>query len=154
MNQKLIEEINIDLHSMKIIVKDINTLISEINNNEPDNIQKTAVGALASQFYNGIENILKRILKHTSVELPKGSNWHIELLNMFSTDNYIKNGLKLHIKEDLLAELSNYRRFRHYFFHGYSHNLNWEIIKDSVKDIADVFEDFQKVLYSGYLKPE
>lgn len=23
-----------------------------------------------------------------------------------------------------------------------------------IKDIADVFEDFKKVLYSGYLKPE
>jgi hypothetical protein len=154
MNQRLIEEINIDLHSMEIIVNDVKTLLEDLKNDEADNIQKTALGGLVSQFYNGVENILKRILKHSSVEIPKGSNWHIELLNMFTIENFKKNRLQLFLNSYLLEELSNYRRFRHYFFHGYSHNLNWAILNDAVKDISDVFNAFRQVLHDSYFKSE
>lgn len=152
MNQKLIDEISIDLESMEIIVQEIKNILAITNNANVTNIYKTALGGFASQFYNGIENILKRILKHSSINLPVGDNWHIELLNMFSQTNYNKYQLKFSINDELLEELSNYRRFRHYFFHGYSHNLNWDILKDGIKNIEDVFNQFKNILDNSYCK--
>jgi hypothetical protein len=137
MNQKLIDEIQIDLDSMLIIANDVEYLINDVGTNLPNNIQKTALGGFASQFYNGVENIFKRIHKHYKIDLPKGENWHLVLISNFSNDSNIEFPIKL--SNDLIEKISNYRRFRHYFFHGYSHNLNWDILKSGVEDINDVY---------------
>ncbi len=136
--QNLIREIEIDIESMKIIANDINYLLNSVSNIEPNNIHKTALGGLASQFYNGVENILKRFLKFRKQAVPIGNDWHIKLLNMFSK----KSESIFVFDEKLIQKLNDYRRFRHYFFHGYSHNLNWEILKDGVIDIQDVLNEF------------
>jgi hypothetical protein len=70
MNPKLIEEIKIEIDSMAIIVSDVESLLNEVSDSQPNNIHKTALGGFASQFYNGIENILKRTHKHSGIELP------------------------------------------------------------------------------------
>ena len=140
MNPKLFEEIDIDIESMVIIVTEIDNLITEVGNNMPTNVQKTALGGFVAQFYNGIENILKRIHKHFNIELPKGEDWHISLLDRFSTNTNTEFPMKL--SNDLIEKITDYRRFRHYFFHGYSHNLNWEILKNGVSDINEVLSQF------------
>jgi hypothetical protein len=144
MNQQLIDEINIELNSMKLIVDDIELLIIEVGNNEATNIYKTALGGFAAQFYNGVENILKRIHKSYKIDLPKGENWHLDLLERFS----IESGFAIPIKlsSPIIESLTDYRRFRHYFFHGYSHNINWTILLDGVKDIRLVFNQFVQEL--------
>lgn len=114
MTPQLIEEINIEISSMKMIVKDVAILLSEVDNQNPSNIHKSALGAFASQFYNGIENRLKRIHRANNLELPKGDDWHIKLIERFSTDSEFKLPIKL--SKDLIEKLTNYRRFRHYFF--------------------------------------
>ncbi|MCX6155216.1 MAG: hypothetical protein NT007_13765 [Candidatus Kapabacteria bacterium] len=144
MNQQLIEEINIDLSSMEIIASDVETLLTEVADSTPNNIHKTALGGLAAQFYNGIENIIKRIHKNYNIPLPKGDDWHISILERFSNESEIDFPIKF--SNDLLEKLTNYRRFRHYFFQGYSHNLNWEILTNGVKDIKEVLEQFKQEL--------
>ena len=83
MKQQLFEEIQIEIDSMGIIVNDIESLLFEVGDGVPTNIHKTALGGFVSQFYNGIENILKRIHKIYDITLPKGDDWHIVLLNRF-----------------------------------------------------------------------
>ena len=136
MNRQLIDEINIELESMSILVAEVESLIEEVGNSTPTNVQKTALGGFASQFYNGIENIFKRIHKNYNIEIPRGDDWHISLLNRFSKDSAIDLSIKL--SDELIQQLNDYRRFRHYFFHGYSHNLNWEILYNGVGDIIEV----------------
>ena len=122
MTQQLIEEIKIELASMSMIIDDVDFLLKEVANNPPNNIHKTALAGFAAQFYNGIENIFKRIHKYYKLELPNGQDWHIVILERFSQDSDFDIPIKL--SRDLIEKLANYRRFRHYFFHGYSHNLN------------------------------
>lgn len=107
----------------------------------PNNIYKTALGGFASQFYNGIENILKRVHKYLGIELPKGDDWHIVILDRFSENSSFD--LPFKFSKELIILLTDYRRFRHYFFHGYSHNLNWEILKSGALDIRKVYEQFR-----------
>ena len=72
---------------MAIIVSDVESLLNEVYNSQPNNIYKTALGGFASQFYNGIENILKRTHKHSGIELPTGDDWHIVILDRFSENS-------------------------------------------------------------------
>ena len=142
MNHQLIDEIIIELDSMAIIVSDIESLIEEVGNSMPTNVHKTALGGFASQFYNGIENIFKRIHRHYNIEIPRGDVWHISLINRFSKESEFDLPIKL--SDELFQQITDYRRFRHYFFHGYSHNLNWEILSNGVKDIRQVFNRFKQ----------
>lgn len=142
MNQQLIDEINIELESMEIIVSDIESLVNDVGDSIPSNVHKTALGGFASQFYNGIENIFKRIHRYFNIEISRGDDWHISLINRFSKDSEFALPIKL--SDELLQQLTDYRRFRHYFFHGYSHNLNWEILSNGVKDIREVFNRFKQ----------
>jgi hypothetical protein len=144
MNPQLIEQINLELDSMSIIVSDVESLVKEVGNSTPTNIHKTALGGFASQFYNGVENILKRIHKNFNIELPIGDNWHLVLLFRFSNNSDFDLPIKFNV--DLIDKLSNYRRFRHYFFHGYSHNLNWSILLSGVNDIRLVYDEFKSSL--------
>jgi len=145
MNQ-LITEIDIEINSMFIIVSEIDMLLNDVGDNLPTNVHKTALGGMAAQFYNGVENIFKRIHKHYHIELPSGEDWHLAILERFSPSS--SNDLPIKLSEDLLEKLTNYRRFRHYFFHGYSHSLNWEILKNGVNDISEVFEKLKTEIYS------
>jgi hypothetical protein len=77
-----------------------------------------------------------------NIEIPKGDNWHITLINRFSKVSDFD--LPIKFSDELIQKLTIYRRFRHYFFHGYSHNLNWEILTNGVKDIREVFNQFNQ----------
>ena len=145
MNPDLVNEINIELKNMEIIVNETVNLIRTIGNDNPDNIQKTALAAFASQFYNGVENILKRIIKYYNLQMPKGEDWHIQLLKMFSPNSNYDINIKFNL--ELYNFLNDLRRFRHYFFHGYSINIDFQILKESLEDFFQMFEKLKIELY-------
>ncbi len=123
-HDRLKEEILIELQDMSIIVDDLNHLISETQLTEPSHIQKAAASSFVAQFYSGVENILKRISKYNNINLPKGDNWHIELFNRFcyTEDTNLPELFDDYLKEELI----NYRKFRHFVYHGYSNKITWE----------------------------
>jgi hypothetical protein len=49
-----------------------------------DYLTEPAMGTYLMNFYNGIENILKRITKHYYLIMPKGASWHKEFLALSS----------------------------------------------------------------------
>lgn len=58
-------------------------------------LQLAGVATLLHNFYNGIENILKLILKAQSVPLPEGGSWHKELLNLAKANKIISESTLL-----------------------------------------------------------
>ena len=94
-----------------------------------------AIGTFLHNTYNGIENILKRILYYKQVELKTDATWHKDLLKA-ATDAGI-------ISKELYATLANYLSFRHFFVHAYSFTLRWEEIKPLVETINKTVESFR-----------
>ena len=70
--QKLIEK----------TVQRLNAIKSQLPLAEDDYKTEPAMGTYLMNFYNGVENIVKRICKVYYETFPLGKNWHKELLDV------------------------------------------------------------------------
>ena len=146
---ELREEIEIELEAMESIVKELISLRQDLDKREPSVREKTAAAAFLSQFYNGIENILKRISGYHNIPLPEGETWHVQLFQRFSSPSY--SDLPTLFDNNLATDLAPYRRFRHVAFHSYGFQLDWSRMKDGVENIQKVYDRIKNII-SQYLQ--
>ena len=101
-----------------------------------------AIATFIHNFYNGIENILKRVLIFKKIEIRDTPTWHKDLLKIALEKNLIS--------EALYNLLSDYLSFRHFFVHAYSFNLRWEELEPLVNSLNIALEEF-KTSISDYI---
>jgi len=104
--------------------------------NEKTVIELAAIGTFLHNIYNGIENILKRVVVASNVEIPSSVTWHKDLLNLS-----LSLGI---ISEKTCDELYKYLTFRHFFIHAYGFMLEEAYMEDLMNDIPDVWSRFLK----------
>jgi len=80
---ELREEIAVELEALEATVNELLALQRDVAHREPTVREKTAAAAFLAQFYNGVENILKRISRYHDVPLPTGDTWHVDLFQRF-----------------------------------------------------------------------
>ncbi len=97
-------------------------------------IELAAIGTFLHNIYNGIENILKQILKSKDVEISKSATWHKDLLNLSAAQGIVS--------ENLTNELYEYLAFRHFFIHAYGFMLNEAQLEDLANNIPEVWHQF------------
>ena len=68
---ELHEEIAVELEDMEMIVDELLALQRDLAHREPTTREKTAAAAFLAQFYNGLENIFKRIYVITALNCPR-----------------------------------------------------------------------------------
>jgi uncharacterized protein YutE (UPF0331/DUF86 family) len=102
-------------------------------------VELAAIAAFLHNSYNGIENILKRILYYKDVKLHPGATWHKDLLKAAA-----KAGI---ISSELHDTLSGYLSFRHFFVHAYTFTLQWDEIKPLIERIDDTLKTFKASVY-------
>lgn len=146
--QELTEEINIEFECLDITIESVIDLRIIIGDNEPDRFQKAAMNQFISEFYNGIENILKRICKYSQIQIPYGGDSHINLFNLFITNG--NPFLPVIFKPENIDEFKNIRKFRHFVIHGYSSKIEWHYLKESIGRI-DLLYNQVKQLVLDYL---
>ncbi len=142
------EEITVELEAIEATVKELLALQRDVAHGEPTVREKTAAAAFPAQFYNGIENILKRISRYHNVPLPAGETWHVDLFQRFCSPSH--PDLPILFDEALASALAPYRRFRHIAFHSYNFQLDWGRMVEGVANVQQVFSQF-KVGLSDYL---
>jgi hypothetical protein len=145
---ELSEEIAFELESMQITVDELVSLHQDMVHKEPTLRDKTAAAAFLSQFYNGLENILKRIYRYYGISLPTGETWHLDLFQSFCSPTH--SDLPQLFDQDLASALAPYRRFRHVAFHIYGFQLDWSRMVTSVENVKSVFEQIKSNI-SAYL---
>ena len=143
------QELSVELDALQTTADELSALQHDVAGREPTIREKTAAAAFLAQFYNGIENILKRISRHHGVPLPTGETWHVELFRHFCQPAY--PGLPLLFDDALALALAPYRRFRHVAFHGYGFQLDWSRMAEGVANVQNVLDQIQVAL-SDYLK--
>ena len=146
---ELREEIVIELELMEAAVQELLALQRDAAERQLTIREKTAAAAFLAQFYNGVENILKRISHFYAVPLPTGDTWHVDLFTQFCFP--AQEPLPALFDEPLASALAPFRKFRHVFYHAYSVQLDWDRMAEGVARVEDVFLQFKSRL-SGYLQ--
>jgi len=88
------------------ILATLQALREALERREKTLIELAAIATFLYNAYNGMENILKRILRYRGITLPSSESWHKDLLAV-SVDLQI-------ISFDLSKRLDEYRAFRHF----------------------------------------
>mgnify|MGYP000174278542 CR=1 FL=1 len=147
--QILIKEIETENLFLEETIKDIDDLLQIVAEKNANRIEIAAGSQFLSQFYNGIENILKRILKFSKINIPNAENWHTELLYFFDK-NSEKKKIPLFDEEHIIL-LNRYKKIRHVVRQGYNFNLDWEKLRIALENIDSFFKEF-KIVISDYIK--
>jgi uncharacterized protein YutE (UPF0331/DUF86 family) len=109
-------------------------------------VELAAIAVFLHNIYNGMENLLKRILRFKKVHVLNSGTSHKDLLDS-AVDHKI-------ITFQLSKRLDEYRAFRHFFVHGYGIMLDERQLKPLAENITKVWKEFdsQINLYIESLK--
>ena len=129
-----------------IVIDNIDRVFAEMPNHEIlpqlSILELAGVATLLHNFYNGIENIIKRVLIEKGFSVPQGVAWHKELLNLAVKENIIS----VQIKE----QLGEFLAFRHFFSHAYALDLYAERMEPLVKSVFGLYEAFKIEISKSY----
>jgi len=142
MSPDFMEEIRIEMDCIEQTLAHIDALLKKISPGEPDHDQMAAIGAYLTNFYNGIEKILKSFLRAFDVPFETGPNWHVQLLDLFGSHHHPR--LPQLIDKDMMIKLDAYRAFRHVFVHGYAFHLRWDRMKPAAEQASVLYSAFRK----------
>lgn len=78
--KKLKGDILYEQSQIEIVISDIQKLVEKLAGHDISRDQRTAIAGYLMNFYNGIENIMKRVAKDYYRKFPKGELWHKQLL--------------------------------------------------------------------------
>jgi hypothetical protein len=139
-------EIEIEFQSMRIILKELSELQRDVHGRSVSVREKAAAAAFMANFYNGIENILKRISRYYRIPVPTGDTWHLDLFQRFCAPAYTP--LPEVFDDKTASEIAPYRRFRHVVYHGYAFDLEWDRMSEGIEKAADVFARFESTIHN------
>lgn len=99
-------------------------------------IELAASATFLHNIYNGIENMLKQVLKAKGIDIPESATWHKELLNLSVSEGIIS--------EKLSDQLYEYLAFRHFFVHAYGFMLDESQLEVLANNIPEIWLQFTK----------
>ena len=108
-----------------------------------EDMKRPAIGTYLMNFYNGVENIIKRISREYYGRMPKGESWHQELL--MQSCNPPEGKVPI-LTEEIVDRLHKYRGFRHIFVSGYGFKLSLERMTKLIDDVTPLWTDIKKAI--------
>ena len=94
------------------------------------------ISTLLHNFYNGIEDILRRVVQHRELNVPDGDSWHRDLVNLAASENLIS--------ASTADALKPYLAFRHFFVHAYAVDLQANRLKPLCEEVRMVVDSFRE----------
>ncbi len=123
------------------IEKVISELFSIIAPGKSDysNVERAAICTYVHNFYNGVENLIKRVLSFKGIIHKETPTWHKDLLKLV-----LKTGL---LDQELHDDLVDFLSFRHYFVHSYFFSIHWNELKPLVEKLPRTFENTRATIF-------
>jgi len=146
---ELQDEIGLELSQLRSLLDTFSPLLLKVAITPPDAIEIAALAGMLHSFYNGVENILKRIAVHSGETLPASTSWHSELLESMAAPGSSRPAV---ITRDLLERLRSYLGFRHMYRHSYTFQLRWSKMQTLVAGVGETLKELEtsvKVLPSS-----
>jgi HepT-like protein len=126
---KLRKQIAVEREQLHQLLKTYRPILEKCAASPPSEIELSGLAALLNSFYNGVENIFKRVRAALGDHLPEGESWHKELLDSMAEATSHRNAV---ISAALRGCLKEYMELRHFFRHAYIFTLRWDRVKDLV----------------------
>lgn len=126
--KNLIKNIRQEISTLEEIYAQIEPLIKRVKEAKEEEkiFYNRAAGSILHDFYTGIEKIFCNIANKIDNGLPKGENWHIELLKSMGESKGKRPEI---ISFEVMEDLKEYLGFRHLFRNIYGAELNWGKLK-------------------------
>lgn len=137
---KLRKQIAVEEEQLNRLLETYRPILEKCRAGPPSDIELSGLAALLNSFYNGVENIFKRICAELGDPLPEGNSWHKELLDSMIE---ARDQRKAVISAALSARLKEYMEFRHFFRHAYIFTLHWDRMKGLVLGFEDTLRQFE-----------
>ena len=104
-----------------------------------------ATASILADFYNGVERTLKIILSELDGGLPKGDDWHRQLLANAKLATSMRPPI---LSERMFNELVPYLGFRHVVRNAYGFELDIKRVDLLAARLSPAVADFQKEIAS------
>jgi hypothetical protein len=136
-------QIDVERQQLHRLLKTHASLLAKCRQGEPTVDELAALAAILHAFYNGVENIFKRVAVNLNGGPPRGPFWHAELIETAREPTPHRPAL---LSESLSETLEEYLDFRHVFRQAYSFELRWEKMKHLVLGLDAVLERLEHEL--------
>ncbi|MEL6326543.1 MAG: nucleotidyltransferase domain-containing protein [Cyanobacteria bacterium J06626_23] len=103
-----------------------------------------ALTSYIDDFYSGCERISRRVAVALDGQLPRGSNWHKQLLLQLAVPG--GQGPPPLWSQDLCFAIDDYRRFRHRIRHMYTGDLEPSRVIELAQQAPQVFAQMQQAV--------
>ena len=100
------------------------------------------MASVLHDFYSGVERVFERIAVELDGELPRGGDWHSQLLNRMEEE--VEGVRPRVLTSDLAERLRPFLRFRHLFRNIYGGQLRWERSTELLAEADEVWPLFQQ----------
>ena len=137
MDEKLKIKIVFEISQIDKLLNESKPLLDLCKLKTPDFIEMSAAALLLHSFYNGIENILRLIIRFYDTKLPNDIKWHMELLEKAFISNENRKEI---FNIELQETLEEYLKFRHFVRHSYGFQLDWERMEDLITKINNIWD--------------
>lgn len=108
----------------------------------PSRLEVRGVGSVLHDFYSGVERIFERIAVELDGELPRGADWHRQLLNRMEEE--VEGVRPRVLTPDLAERLRPFLRFRDLFWNIGGGQLHWERSTGLLSEADEVWPLFQQ----------
>ncbi|MSP12393.1 MAG: nucleotidyltransferase domain-containing protein [Chloroflexi bacterium] len=139
--------IDLELIALQRVVQEMADVLLQCQQ-PPSHVELRAIASMLHEFYNGAERIFERIAVGLDEGLPRGSNWHADLLNQMALPR--EHGRPAVIDEPLRARLKEYLDFRHFFRHAYGYTLEWSQLRWKAESLHHTFHLSQHQVQSFF----
>lgn len=137
------QQIEVELELLTQLMDEHHALIQEVREREPSPIERSALAVLLHSFYNGVENVFKRIALEIDGYLPSSDRWHRDLLDAMTSATTNRPAV---LGPELRNELAVYMGFRHFFRHLYTFQFDWAKMAEPVFAVETVHSQVARAL--------
>ena len=136
--EQLKQDVLFEQGQLDVVVQKIHEIVKDANE-----ANTAALGVYLMNFYNGVENIMKRCAREYYKKIPKGEDWHKQLLQQSCLK--VNNKIPL-FNTEIVDGLYQYLSFRHFFIHGYVFKLEREKMDSLSSGVDELWQKIKKQL--------
>ena len=141
--QPVVERIVEELEELRQVIDRIQEGIEKLEQTN-DSLYTDSIALNIHGFYNGLERIFEHVARGIDQSLPRGGQWHQELLQQMGRE--FQGVRPAILSEQTINELDEYRSFRHVVRHIYPSQFNQTLIEPFAAKIEVLFEQISKEL--------